>query len=235
MKLGELFELLGEGELSSANLGDNVSIGVTTNNYKKLIGIINLGLTDIHSRFNLRVKELYLQLVEPITVYTLHSKYRYYNTASTEPIKYIIDTPDEEFKDDLLSIIAVYDSAGGLIDLNSSAGDRVVFTPSYNQLQVPYYTNGELVSVAYRCTPNKVLWSTTVDLMQEVDIPHSMVQALLFYVAYKVYSSRLDADSIGKGGLYYQQYEAVCMQSQNQGLLLPNGFANYKLNQNGWV
>ena len=236
MKLREVITLLSQGELASVNLGGVAEQGVHPVHYPMIVNHLNLGLTDLHSRFNLKVKELYLQLVEPINVYTLHSKYRYYNTTSTEPVKYIIDSPEEEFKDDLLSIIAVYDSAGGLIDLNSSRGNRVVFTPRYDQLQVPYYTNGELMSVAYRAMPEKLLWVDEGQSMDQViDLPHSLIQALLLYVGYKVYGSKLDVDSVGKSNLYYQQYELSCMQSMNQGLVLPNGFANFKLEQNGWV
>lgn len=235
MNLREVITLLSEGELSSINLGGSGDLGVKPEHYPMLTRHIYLGLSELHSRFNLRVKELYLQLVEPITVYTFHTKYRYYNTASTEPIKYIIDTPDEEFKDDLLSIVGVYDSAGGMMDLNSTSGQRPVFTPSYNQLQVPYYSNGELISVAYRAKPNELKWVDESSLDQVIDLPHSLIQGLLFYVAYKLYGSKLDADSISKSNLYYQQYEASVMQAQNQGLLLPNGFANYKLKENGWV
>ncbi len=125
MKLGKLFDLLAAGELIRVNLGDNTTAGVTQYNHAELINHINMGMLKIYTRVPIRVREVVIQEKADINYYKLDPAFAVSNTASTEPVKYILDTPDNLFDDSFLAIDNVYNEFGYQLVVNDRSSGKV--------------------------------------------------------------------------------------------------------------
>ncbi len=71
MKLSEFFDLLEYGELANLPLSGNIDSpkGIREQDYPVLISHLNLALTDLHTKFNLKEREVAVQQYEPIVYY----------------------------------------------------------------------------------------------------------------------------------------------------------------------
>lgn len=156
MYLSKLFKQLATGELSQVAISENGSI--QEDSYDAIITHLNIGLTKLYTRFPLLEKEVVIQQFEHITQYRLSSKYAVSNEDSTEVYKYIIDSTDNPFMDDVLRVEQVFDEEGNYIKLNDEYTDgRVFFTPAYDLLQIPMPEENNAVFVTYRADHPEVV------------------------------------------------------------------------------
>jgi len=81
MKLQELFNDLTYGEFSQLNLGANEDGTFSDKYYNKMISHFNLGLTDLHKRFSLKLNTIELILLPGTYRYHLHSDHKYSDEA----------------------------------------------------------------------------------------------------------------------------------------------------------
>lgn len=231
MLLQTVIDHLKTGELSLTNLGGNDEEGITSNNITAIINHINLALIDIYKRFNLSLKEVYIDQYAHIQKYTLHSKNAYSNESSTSA-KYISDTTDEPFTNDILQIISVYNEVGCELPLNDSTNCESLFTPKYNVIQVPCPVDGNTMVVLYRAAPE--LLDNTCDFNQEVELPLTFLDALLYYIAYRVKAARPDQESIIESNNYFAKYNNALDLIKMEGLYNSSNNTNMKLCMRGF-
>lgn len=241
--LNEIFDDLTYGELAQLYVGGAESDGIPIAEYPKVISAVNLALTALYSRFPLNEKEVDIQQYDSITEYHLDVKYAVSNTGSTEPIKYIIDTVEDPFLDDLIRITAAYDEVGNEVPLNDEDSVNITdgktnswFTPSYDSIQIPTPVSTNKCSFVYRAKHVKIPLNTSDIPSVEVLIPESLREALLSYVGARIYSARGNESALGLSQALYSKYEGICVQVEQKNLLL-NGSSNTntKLENNGWV
>ncbi len=70
----------------------------------------------------------------------------------------------------------------------------------------------------------------------EVDLPDSLLEPLLAYVASRIHTSRGSAEAIQEGMVQMNRYEFLCLQLKNANIL--NNIAqvtNLKLETRGWL
>jgi hypothetical protein len=237
MKLLELFELLQYGELANLSLSggiDNVK-GIRVEDYPVLISHLNLALTDIHTKFNLKEREVAIQQYETITHYQLDSKFAQENTSSIEPIKYILDNSSNVFNDDVLRVNAIFDETGCELSINDEYNPASLFLNSYKVIQVPFPADTNTMFITYRANHAK-LSSTTPDLEAEVDIPAYAVEAILSYVASRVHAQRTSQDAQIAAVNLMAKYNMLCDQIELRNVLHDGASnSNFKLGVNGWV
>lgn len=232
MLLQTVLDHLKTGEFFLENLGGNDDDGVTSNNTEQLINYINLGLIDLYKHFNLSVKELHLKQYAQIQKYKIHSSKAISNTSNTD-LKYIIDTVDDPFTDDILLITTVFDEKGCELPLNDSSKTNSVFTPKYNVLQIPCPEDENTNVIIYRASPQ--LLKVTCDFNQEVDIPITFLEPLLLFVASRYKAARPSQESLIESNNYMQKYISSINLIKSEGLF--NSFKNTstKLTDRGFV
>jgi hypothetical protein len=232
MLLQTVIDHLKTGEFSLENLGGNIDDGVTSNNTHSIINYINLGLIDLYKRFNLSIKEIHLQQFAQIQKYTLSSKYALSNLQS-EHVKYIIDTLDAPFKNDILLITNVYNEIGCELPLNDSNKEGSVFTPKYNVIQIPCPKDENSTIITYRASPELLVCNC--DFTQEVEIPYTFLECLLFFVASRFKASRPNQESLIESNNYAQKYQASIDLIKMEGLYNSSLNTSVKLCERGFV
>lgn len=240
MILRDLLRDLTYGELSNLKLG-NFEPGEPQSQpdptrYAQLISHINLGLNQLYKEFFLRSEEHYVQLYEQLSAYKMHSDFAQTNTASAEPIKYIMDTVDNPFVDNILKIEEVYDEEGNKIPLNDITEDLSVFTPTFRTIQYPYPEDGITISVQFRATHPRIIYTGSAfdpDAV-ELELPNSLHEALLFYVAAKQFYA-LGGDRVVQGDNYFQRYKDSINIVKQEGLEIQGEPGDWRFDQHGWV
>ena len=227
------------GEFTHLNIGNFLSEEHESEpdpkSYARFASNINLGLTAIYSEFLLAAEELYLQQYEGIGTYTLSYKYAASNAASAEPIKYIMDTVGNPFKDNLLKIEEAYDEAGNLLFLNNPEEPLSLFTPTYRSIQIPWPNEFNMMAIQYRAKHPTIVFTALDDPKDiEIAIPHPLREALLFYVASRQFSS-LHNENGQEGNDFYQKYQAKITDVRRQGLYIQTEPSNWRFAANGWV
>jgi len=237
MTLLDIFKDLSYGELQNTAIGnlmpDDNESQPDPRSYNQILSHLNRALTKIYSRFLLSAKEIYVELHEEIAIYVLESKYAQTNVASLEDPKFIADSAENPFEDDILKIEQCYDELGNVLFLNDDTEELSIFTPSYKSIQVPYPNDWNTVAVQYRAAHPKVEWTINTDAnLVEVAVPEALYEAVLYAIAARAVP-RFDGG--GEGGEFMQKYEMACQAVEKQGLHIQSEVSNWRFDQNGWV
>lgn len=236
MILLDILKDLTYGELAGLAIGNLVMEEFDNepdpHQYERIVSYINLGLTEIYKRFFLRSREIDIQQYEQLNTYKLHSDFAQSNVASLEPIKYIVDTADDPFQDDILKVEEVYDEEGTKLSLNDITDEYSVYTPAYNIIQIPYPSDTATCSVQYRANHPKIPVALTTDpATVEVEIPNSLYIALLQYVGYRANLLSNPERSVD----YWQQFEKSCAHVDRLGLEVQGEPGDWRFDDHGWV
>jgi hypothetical protein len=248
MKLKEIFDQLTHGELSQLGIGGAANGGIAPENYGKVISHVNLGLTALYKRFNLKEGRVTIELQTGRTTYPVNANYAVSNRRSREQVRYIKDSLDEPFRDDIHKIERVYTSVGYEMGLNDESDPYSVFTPSATILRVPPLVvagsvdlpdelKTETLEVVYRA--NHPIIVQGIGLFEpdrvELELPYSHLEPLLFYVASRVHTPTGMTNEANLGNTYFAKYEASCQQLENTNLRVDQSSQNTRLARNGWV
>lgn len=192
LTLQELLDQLIYGELSNLSGGNEFSPctlenGLNTKDLPRIINHINLGLINLYTKFPVEESQLTIQQFANTTTYVLNSKHAVSNTTSSEK-KYILDTTENPFADDIIIIDTIYDAKGCVVPMNDITYCNSIFTPSYDRIQIPDPKDGSITVLTYRAKPVRID-PRTKDLSQVIRIPESLWEALMFYVASRYHAS----------------------------------------------
>lgn len=236
MLLSEIFDSLRHGELGHMYIGGKEIDGIAAEDWPSIVSHINLGLTALHKRFPLRYEEVIIQQFEEIQTYYLRSKYALSNHSSLEPIKYIMDSEYQPFKDNVLKIENVYSEFGQERSLNDDKDTFTVYTPQFDAIIKPYNCKENAMSVVYRANHDKIV--VTDDFNPdaiEVNLPITLVEPLLFFVANRVLNGMGAGNNIQEANHYLSKYELACAQIETFGLINKEASSNIRLEKAGWV
>ena len=236
MKLTDIFFALAAGELSSQSTLVDVATGIRVEDYSKVISHINLGLTNLHERFNLRLGDIYIQMQDGVAEYHLNSKYAYSNPNGDPYYRYIVDSLSNPYKDDALKVIEVFTEIGEPLPLNDRTEEKSVFTPTQLSIQIPWMVPGDVLNVVYRAIHNNIKLGDYDDVSDiEVDLPHSYLEALLYFVAYRHFAGVGGQSGTPTSMGYFQKYEARCQQIEMHGIPNKDLSATTDFQRGGWV
>lgn len=234
MRLSYIFEQLTYGELSQLSLGGSDNIGIQPADYVGILPYINLALTELHKRFDLKLSEVIIQQYDELQLYTLHSDYAESNTESQEPYKYIMDSVYQPFVDDVLKIESVFNEDGEELFLNDPTAVWTINTPSFNVIQIPYPEKENTLLVTYRANHEIIYDSAIIDPANvEIKIPHTLLEALLLYIAHRKYAN-LHTDNDPEVNNLLAKFEASCARVKALGLINDDNTTNTKLDENTW-
>lgn len=248
MKLSEVFNQLSVGEFSQLRIGGNEEGVIDENNYSNVVNHVNLGLTTLYKRFNIKEGKFKLEVVPGRTTYPISAIYAKSNTKSKEPTKYIDDS-EEKFSGELFKIERVVTDKGCELGLNDARDNLSIVTPSYSiirlpkeyvgdQKVLPEYMRTQSFDVSYRANHKKIevgLGYFDPERI-ELDLPDAYLQALLLWIASRVHapvgmSSPEPIFSLS----YYQRYENECQRLEQENLQVDLTVSNDRLIRGGWA
>lgn len=223
MKLQEVFDQLSAGEFSQISIGGQPSGVINEANQELVVQHINLALTAIYKRFNLREGRLRFSLD---------------NTADTYAVQ----------ADDLLKIEQVITDGGTELTLNDNSDPFSCSTPSLNSLRLnpaialqseglpdQYKTSG--LTVVYRANHPRIVvkYGVLNPLIKSLELPYSHLQALLYFVASRAHNPIGMQAEFNAGNAWYAKYEMECQELEAKGLQVQESEQNTRLHRNGWV
>ena len=225
MTLQDIYDQLSFGELRLLFLGEGGEDTDTTEkvDFKRLLPTVVLGLTDLHTRFRLK---------EGRTSVTLVPNQASYFLTENDLLK--VEQVSGTWCED------VYD-----IPLNVRSDKASILTPSFKSLLVP--TNSEdapwlletpALSVVYRQDhpPIDPILANVAPTVLTIDLPHSHLQALLLFIASRIYNPvGMNPGAMHEGNNFKQLYEVECQRLTDLGLEIDDDEVNDRLERNGWV
>lgn len=247
MKLSEIFAQLTVGELSQLGLGGAKSGMIAEDDYPKIIGHVNLALADLFSRFTIRQGRLVLAPQPGKVSYALTSNFAVNSPRSTELVRYILDTPEEPFQDDISKVERIVTDSGHELSLNVEGDSESAFTPSTTVLRLPKLLVGAgekpdhlktaQLEIEYRAShPIIGKGFGYVDPVRtEVHLPYAYLQALLYFVASRAHNPSGMANEFHSGNSYAMKYQQECARLDNANLQVVQTRENTRLERNGWV
>ena len=236
--LKNIFNDLAMGVLDNTVMVDPAIFSLHEKYYPKVISYLNLALTALHRRFYLRAGQIVVQQHPDLTKYPLRIKYAASNTASTEPIKFIIDTPENPFLGDLLKVEQVFSEIGEEYIINDTSQAYPIYTPQFDVLSMlPSEVNPQAVFVVYRADYPKIILTPTFNAATyEVDVPGFILDALYSRVAAYAYRTmNADDTEVSPSRSYMYQYELECKRIEEEGLVMNDNNIHNMFEANGWV
>jgi hypothetical protein len=248
MKLNEVFNYLVSGELSQVFMAESDGRETVAGDFQRpLTQSIQLGLTALYKRFNLKNKEITLQLLPGRTTFPLRSQHLVSSTVLDVP-KFIEDTPESPFRDDVLQITKIYTLDGVEFPLNDRTNQYTSTTPVPDTLMIPHALAFKDVSlpdqykvdkmrIAYRANhPNLMSRIGPINADRiEIELPHTHLQALLYYVASRKTNPQGMSNEFHTGNSWYQKYEMECKQLEQEGMGEIVDLNTLRFRRNGWV
>jgi hypothetical protein len=224
MTLDDVFNGLVDGELKNLRLSDDGYLPVKE--YNRFITLINLGLTELYTRFNLKQKSKSIVRMEGVDTYSF------------------------DVDGDVLELLEVYDVYGEAIPINRypSRGcvDNAVYTPDMKSLIIGSGVVNNDLTLVYQANHPKIARVGVVNLATfnpasvPIELPIAFLDALLYYVAHKVFTP-MDLQSLPNkapfhaGNNYMQKFEAACARLKNTGLDVSDGYMEDKFYERGFV
>ena len=170
-----------------------------------LINLINIGVGELCNRFNLAIKSETVPVNPNLALYELRNE-------------------------DVQQILTIYDPAGKELAqsnvLNSTEYDYKLVNYRSFVLRKPNYGH---VYVLYKASPIPVK-----DANDIVDLPSSMMDALVSYIAY-LGQSTINRDNVNEAGFCYQRYLEACNALDMQGYKIPLNTETYSVQSKGFV
>lgn len=211
MNKSDLFKLLARGELSNLSFAEDGVI--KANKVATLTQHANEALLRLTTRLPLIEKDLLIELRDGMTNYHLVKQYAWSqapegtsNTSWCAP--YIMDKVDP-FQEDVVKILRVYNSYGIELPLNDQNEAMSLFTPQAKVLQVPFYSNGDVLNVVYHAH-HPVLEEDCWE--QCIQVPDNLMGALRAYIAHLVYAHMNTAESVAISSNHLSSYDRICME-----------------------
>lgn len=230
MILSKLLQYLTNGELSQLSLGN---VATNENLIPKIISGINLGTEELYKRFPIKLSRIEVHLQGAIQEYYLHSS----KALSNMPIAgnildYYLHDNEEPFTDNIIRIETVYDELSEELPLNVVGNSDSLVTINHNVLRVSNPVDDIFYTIEYRASAPIIGLEEDPDTI-EVNIPNAFTEALINYVAYRVFAAinMNSAEAVN----YYAKFETSCVLLNNLGLWNKEVTTNFKLENSGWV
>lgn len=247
MKLKEIFDQLTYGELSQLSIGGGEQGVISSSNYSRVIAHINLGLTALHKRFNLKEESFLLEFQSGQTLYLINSKYAV-TGRSNQAVRYIKDSIAAPFSNNVLKMERFYTDKGVELSCNDLEDPYSVSTPSVHKLLVPADLVDNPVNfpeslitkhlkVFYRANHLAITnEDNDIDPEEvEVELPDAYLDPLLLFVASRVHTPTGMTNEFNMGNNYYAKYEAACQELETYDLDVDQVSQPDRLGKKGFV
>ena len=248
MLLDDIYDQLAYGELRRVVVGagdiDSDDDGISPENFKRLLPLVKLGLTELHKRFLLREQEFKVELIADKVAYSLTYPFAQSNTASVEA-KYINDS-EETFEDNLMRIERVYGTYQQkeyLLPMNQLTNAEAVRTPRYNSLVIPSDTiaapwllETTSLRVVFRADHPAIadLAANTQPGSIPIYLASPYLEPLVYYIASRATTSQGISGEFHDGNNYSMKFEAAVAQLKEANFDLDEDDGHFKLVSRGY-
>lgn len=256
MLLSEIIEQLQVGEFSQLSFGGGTGKLTTDADYKAVVLHVNLALSTLYKRFNIKKGKLVLGITPQYSTYKVLSA----NSVHREGVslKYVLDPIDDRFKDDINKIEKLYwEHDSVILPLNEANNPYSINNRTLTTLDIPrkyldglklkdkidplepdVYLNNRLV-LEYRAGyfPSYKLTDLAIPEVTKFDFPDMYLEAVLYFVASRVHNPiGLVGDSgFHQGNNYAAKFEAECQRIEQMGLQMDQTSISTRFQRNGWV
>lgn len=239
--VNQVLEILGLGVLNNTQYANTYQLDVVRDQMNLII-LVDEALTRLYSRFNLRTRNVLIEVQVGRTFYHLDSKYA---VQSHDPIlvphPYIKDLPNDKFEDDACKVLQIQDSLGRTRPLNDPNRTDSLYTPQPDVIQNPQPVPLDIMFVTYQAKHPKIAVKAEVDgdvawqYGHDVILPDVLMPALYNYVGYLVYSRMATQEANAKAAGNLMVYEEICKDVE-RGDLVNNSqsCSNIRFGLNGW-
>lgn len=250
MTLDDIYQQLSFGELRQLFMGgkniDDPNTGMPEESFYKLLPTIQLGLTEMHKRFNLRLGYFNVNLQDGQVIYQLLHKFAASNSRSKELVKYIDDS-EFKFYNNLLKVECmegVLDEEKYEIPMNEAGNDEAImflsdttFKIPTDEEKAPWLTETTSIKVTYRANHPEIntYIANVSPKTTEIYLPHTHLEALCYYVASRMYNPiGMVPNSIHQGNNYFAKFEASCLKIQDRGFEIDDDELSSKFGARGF-
>ena len=224
MKVQDIIDDLQAAEFSELAIGDSAFTETNTPRYLKLI---QSALTELHVQFLLRQEGLMIQPLEGLVDYPLHSDHA--DTSKVETIKFIVDSVYQPFNWEPLQILGAYDELGNEIPINAPNHICGIYVSTPRSVMIPAPVTERQISLVCRADHNELS-----GLTDDINIPLTMRNALLWFIASRVWATRKDEQAMSKSIQYMQRYLDACTLLSDTGTGVAGDVIDFNYNQCGW-
>lgn len=236
--LSELFEMLATGEFSNMALSRDHTGSIDEGEYSKVVNHINLGLVEIFKRFNLLQREVTIHADPSVSTYSIQPKFAVdYNLVSL--MKYLEKPDDYDGYFSVVKLLDIYDTDGTNYPMNDRHCEPAIMAMSHDTIKITGLEAATELCVIYQSWPTKIVVDDDLDPKEfNVSIPEIVVEALLYYVASRVYKPTGSNDSTAnadKSAGYQQQYELACTKIGLYGLDTQDNDTRDKITEGDWA
>lgn len=234
MTLDECLKQLALGKLSNTSFVENGKI--IENKKEIVVSQLNEALLRLYTLFPIKEKSVIVELYEGRTVYPLtsaHSIRKAKGLITDSYDFYIMDTEENPFQDDILTILSVWDDIDRKRPLNDPENILSVMTPEPNLIELNVVATGRVLNIIYRA---KHLILTPDKGEDKVEIPANLFGALFSYVAYLIHSSINTKEAVENAQKYFVEYQNIVNEViQNQTITPDKLTLDKKFICRGWV
>lgn len=240
MKLSDVLTTLQSGELNNLSLFDEAGV-LKPEHQSKLRTSINLGLTDLHQRFLLKIGKIKINLIPGQVTYPIKPQYQEGNPAPPGTVQFI-DAVGTKVKNNLIKINSVSDNCGRELNLNGNDDRWSVYTHTFDVLGVPeahWFDHGvRSLNVTYRMNGNLLKdcgdWDMDFDCL-DVDLDYSHMYALCLFVASRLHNPQgFGPETVHEGNNYWGKYIAECDRLTRDGMSIDDVSQNHYYRRKGF-
>jgi len=234
MQLSELFNRMSLGVLSNLAIGGEVLGTVPAASRPKLTMHVDNALAVIYARFNLLERELIIRAYTGLYDYPFEKQFA--DMDRTVGPKFIEDTLDNIFTEDVFKVLAIYNSLWEEIPLNDPGDPTSLFTPNSNSLQIPVSVTGDVYHLLYQAKHPKLVWTAPVVTTQKILLPEILIPALEAHVAYQVFSPMNGAEHTAKAVEHLGRFEMICAEVETRDFVTSSLVQTHsKLDDRGFI
>lgn len=215
MTLDDVFTSLANGILSNLAVGGDNSGVIPSQHYGKVCSAVNGSLLALYGRFLLHEREVAILAHDGILTYPLK---RIHAVTDTTPgvLKFIVDTAEDPFTEDVIKILTIFDEDGGEMGLNNEEDPDTLYSPTPTTLQIMQPVTGDVYFVNYQAKHPKL---TPSNLSQEILLPEILMAALEAHVAYQIMSPMNGQEHAAKASEHLSRYEMLCAEVVDKDLV----------------
>jgi hypothetical protein len=174
---------------------NNLAISKDTN---AVIAFLNLGLIELYKRFPIKTKEYIVELEESTIEYVMPKDFMYAVSAYGEVLETSVDLVKP-------------------LSINEEDDPYSIFFIDWNTIQVPAVANGSYISIIYVGKPERI---DADDLSVDIEIPDSLLEALVSYVGYRAHMN-INGDAQGQHNAHWARFERSCAKAVELGVAFP--------------
>lgn len=193
MIIKDVLSLAVHGELSGVAAKKDNSV---------IVAFINMGLLELYKRFPIKVEEHIINLVDGVSYYEMPTNFMYSLEAWGEARK---ENPNQDVP----------------IGINNEDDPNSIFFNDWNTVQVPASVEGSYISLLYSAKPAPITLVQAEDGVTELDLPDTLLDALLSYVGYRGHIG-VKSDAQTENNAHYARFERNCRKAIELGVAYPS-------------